>query len=415
MVPLNSEDRCDSITQLLYGQVVTGNDVIKKGVVVIKEQSIIYAGSEKDLPAEWASKARAIQADDAMAATNVVRLEDGYLLPGFIDIHVHGGNGEDFMDSNAKVLDTITSFHASQGTTAMLATTMTAPKEQIDRVLGEVHTYMAQPMPHAQLMGVHLEGPFISPNWPGAQNPDHIVPPNLAWVKEWEQRYPGLVRQLTLAPEREGALELIAWLRAHGITAALGHTNATYEEVEQAAAAGLNHAVHAFNAMTPLHHRKPGAAGAMLTDSRIVAEVIADGIHVHPAAISLLAKVKQEHNLILITDAMSATGLEDGHYTLGDLPVIVQNGVARLMDGVTLAGSTLTMIEGFRFLVQHVGLSISQASQMASLNPAQSLNIHARTGSLEAGKQADILLLDANLHLQGVWIKGIRQSCISFP
>lgn len=412
MVPLNAEDRCDSITQLLYGQVVTGNNVIKKGVVVIKEQSIIYAGSEKDLPAEWASKAQAIQADDAIAATNVVRLEDGYLLPGFIDIHVHGGNGEDFMDSNAKVLDTITSFHASQGTTAMLATTMTAPKEQIDRVLGEVHAYMAQPMPHAQLEGVHLEGPFISPNWPGAQNPDYIVPPNLAWVEEWEQRYPGLVRQLTLAPEREGALELIAWLCAHGITAALGHTNATYEEVEQAAAAGLNHAVHAFNAMTPLHHRKPGAAGAMLTDSRIKTEVIADGIHVHPAAISLLAKVKQEHNLILITDAMSATGLEDGHYTLGDLPVIVQNGVARLMDGVTLAGSTLTMIEGFRFLVQHVGLSISQASQMASLNPAQSLNIHARTGSLEAGKQADILLLDANLHLQGVWIKGIRQACI---
>ncbi|MEC0182631.1 N-acetylglucosamine-6-phosphate deacetylase [Paenibacillus peoriae] len=411
---MNSDESSGSITQLLYGQVVIGNDMIEKGVVVIQGQSIVYAGSEEDLPADWSSADKASHTDGTAEAASMVRLEGGYLLPGFIDIHVHGGNGEDFMDSNPRVLDTITSFHGSQGTTAMLATTMTAPKERIDRVLGEVHAYMAQPMPHAQLEGVHLEGPFISPNWPGAQNPQHIVPPNLAWMAEWEQRYPGLVRQLTLAPEREGALELIPWLRSHGITAALGHTDATYEEVEQAAAAGLNHAVHAFNAMTPLHHRKPGAAGAVLADPRIEAEVIADGIHVHPAAISLLAKLKQNHNLILITDAMSATGLEDGHYTLGDLPVIVQDGVARLEDGVTLAGSTLTMIEGFRFLVQQVGLSIPEASQMASLNPARSLDIHDRTGSLEAGKQADILLLDADLNLQGVWIKGMRQSFISF-
>lgn len=409
MVQLNSDESSGSITQLLYGQVVIGNDIIEKGVVIIKGQSIVYAGSEESLPADWTSVDKTSQADGTTEAMNIVRLESGYLLPGFIDIHVHGGNGEDFMDSDPRVLAAITSFHGSQGTTAMLATTMTAPKERIDRVLSEVHAYMAQPMPHAQLEGVHLEGPFISPNWPGAQNPEHIVPPNLAWMIEWEQRYPGLVRQVTLAPEQEGALELIAWLRRHGITAALGHTDATYEEVEQAAAAGLNHAVHTFNAMTPLHHRKPGAVGAVLADPRIEAEVIADGIHVHPAAISLLAKLKQNHNLILITDAMSATGLKDGHYTIGDLPVIVQDGVARLEDEITLAGSTLTMIAGFRFLVQQVGLSIPEASQMASLNPAQSLNIHDRTGSLEAGKQADILLLDADLNLQGVWIKGMRQ------
>ncbi|EHS56226.1 hypothetical protein WG8_3847, partial [Paenibacillus sp. Aloe-11] len=227
---MNSDESSGSITQLLYGQVVVGNDMIEKGVVVIQGQSIVYAGSEEDLPADWTSVDKASHTDGTAKAASMVRLEGGYLLPGFIDIHVHGGNGEDFMDSSPRVLDTITSFHGSQGTTAMLATTMTAPKEQIDRVLGEVHAYMAQPMPHAQLEGVHLEGPFISPNWPGAQNPQHIVPPNLAWMAEWEQRYPGLVRQLTLAPEREGALELITWLRSHDITAALGHTDATYEE-----------------------------------------------------------------------------------------------------------------------------------------------------------------------------------------
>ncbi|ALP37789.1 N-acetylglucosamine-6-phosphate deacetylase [Paenibacillus sp. IHB B 3084] len=406
---MNSDETNGDLTQLLYGQVVIGNHMIEKGVVAIEGQSIVYAGAEDDLPADLVAAAVQNKSDGAAVGANIVRLEGGYLLPGFIDIHVHGGNGEDFMDANPQVLDTITSFHGSQGTTAMLATTMTAPKDRIDRVLSEVHAYMTQPMPYAQLEGVHLEGPFISPNWPGAQNPEHIQPPNLAWAKEWEQRYPGLVRQLTLAPEREGALELIAWLHSHNITAALGHTDATYEEVERATAAGLNHAVHAFNAMTPLHHRKPGAVGAVLADSRIEAEVIADGIHVHPAAVSLLAKLKQEHNLILITDAMSATGLEDGHYTLGDLPVIVQGGVARLEDGVTLAGSTLTMIEGFRYLVRHVGLTIPEASQAASLNPAKSLNIAHRTGLLAAGKQADVLLLDADLKLQGVWIKGVRR------
>ncbi|MBE3650045.1 N-acetylglucosamine-6-phosphate deacetylase [Paenibacillus polymyxa] len=407
---MKSDELNGNIPQLLYGQVVVGKDIIDNGVVIIEGQSIVYIGSEEDLPVDWTSVVLGNPEEGATQAANIVRLEGGYLLPGFIDIHVHGGNGEDFMDSDSRVLDVITSFHSSQGTTAMLATTMTAPKERIDQVLREVHTYMALPMPHAQLEGVHLEGPFISPNWAGAQNPEHIVPPNLAWVAEWEQCYPGLVRQVTLAPERKGALELITWLRSHGITAALGHTNATYEEIEQAASAGLNHAVHTFNAMTPLHHRKPGATGAVLADPRIEAEIIADGIHVHPAAISLLATLKQDHNLILITDAMSATGLEDGHYTLGDLPVIVQDGVARLEDGVTLAGSTLTMIEGFRYLVQHVGLSIPEASQMASLNPARSLNIADRTGSLEAGKQADVLLLDADLNLQGIWIKGVRKS-----
>ncbi|MGG1617208.1 N-acetylglucosamine-6-phosphate deacetylase [Paenibacillus sp. NRS-1782] len=406
---MNSDETNGDLTQLLYGQVVIGDHMIEKGVVAMEGQSIVYAGAEDDLPADLITAAVENQGDGVAVGANIVRLEGGYLLPGFIDIHVHGGHGEDFMDADPQVLNTITSFHGSQGTTAMLATTMTAPKKRIDQVLSEVYAYMAQPMPYAQLEGVHLEGPFISPNWPGAQNPEHIQLPNLAWAKEWEQRYPGLVRQLTLAPEREGALELITWLRSHNITAALGHTDATYEEVERAAAAGLNHAVHTFNAMTPLHHRKPGAVGAVLADPRIEAEVIADGIHVHPAAVSLLAKLKREHNLILITDAMSATGLEDGRYTLGDLPVIVQGGVARLEDGVTLAGSTLTMIEGFRYLVRHIGLTIPQASQAASLNPAKSLSIAHRTGSLAAGKQADVLLLDADLKLQGVWIKGIRR------
>ncbi|MEC0309767.1 N-acetylglucosamine-6-phosphate deacetylase [Paenibacillus lautus] len=393
-----SGERKDSV-QLLYGQVLTPNGISEDGVLAIQGEGISYAGDASGLPA-----------DLKQAATEVIHQPDGYIIPGFVDIHVHGGNGEDFMDATKDVLDKITSFHSSQGTTAMLATTMTAPKAAIDHVLQEVNDYRKQDMPYTRLVGVHLEGPFISPKWPGAQNPEHIVHANIDWLEEWVSTYPDLVRQVTLAPEREGALEAIAWLNNHGIVAALGHTDATYEEVEAAVEAGLSHGVHTFNAMTGLHHRKPGVVGAMLSDDRLSCEIIADGIHVHPAAIRILARMKQDGNLILITDAMSATGMADGEYTIGDLPVVVENGIATLKSNRdSLAGSTLTMIKGFQLLVREVGLSIEQASRVGSINPATKIGIADLTGSLEAGKLADVLLLSSDLELQGVWIQGQRK------
>ncbi|NUU75105.1 N-acetylglucosamine-6-phosphate deacetylase [Paenibacillus xylanilyticus] len=383
---------------LLRGKMVLPDGLAQDGLLAWTEGKIVYAGSPEGLPASIHREAVSLPVPNG-----------GVIVPGFIDIHVHGGNGEDFMDANKEVLDKITSFHSTQGTTAMLATSMTAPKDRLDQVLAEVDRYRSEPMPFAQLEGVHLEGPFFSPKWPGAQNPEHIVLPNVSWLEAWEKQYPGLIRQVTLAPEREGALEVIAWLRRQRITAALGHTDATYEEVERAVEAGLHHAVHTYNAMTPLHHRNPGAAGAVLSDPRISAEIIADGIHVHPAAISILAQLKQSADqIVLITDAMSAAGLDDGEYKIGDLPVIVKDGVARLKDGGALAGSTLTMIRGFRYLVQEVGMSLNAASRAASLTPARLLGIDHRTGSLAQGKQADVVLLNAELEIEGVWVKGER-------
>lgn len=393
-----SSERKDSV-QLLYGQVLTPDGFCADGVLAIQGKDIAYAGDVSGLPAEL-----------KQAAAEVINQPDGYIIPGFIDIHVHGGNGEDFMDASKDVLDKITSFHSSQGTTSMLATTMTAPKAAIDHVLREVNDYRSQGMPYTKLVGAHLEGPFISPKWPGAQNPEHIVHANIDWLEEWVSTYPDLIRQVTLAPEREGALEAISWLSRHGIVAALGHTDATYEEVEAAVEAGLSHGVHTFNAMTGLHHRKPGVVGAMLGDDCLSCEIIADGIHVHPAAIRILARMKQDGNLILITDAMSATGMADGEYTLGDLPVVVENGIATLKSNRdSLAGSTLTMIKGFQLLVREVGLSIEQASRVGSLNPARKIGIDDRTGSLESGKLADVLVLSSDLELQGVWIQGQRK------
>jgi len=379
---------------------VTPEGTIEQGWIWLANGKIVSLGAGDGT----AERAQAAQA--AEGSIEYVDGQGGLLLPGFIDIHVHGGYGEDFMDADASGLDTITGFHGQHGTTGMLATTVTASKEAIDSVLEQVQAYREQEMPYAQLLGVHLEGPFISIKWPGAQNPHYIAAPQLDWLEDWTASFPGLIRMQTLAPETEGAIPYIEALVSRGIVAALGHTDASFEQVQLAAQHGLSHAVHTFNAMTKLHHREPGTVGAVLTHDGIMAEVIADGHHVHPACIQLLARMKGPDNLILITDAISAAGLGNGEYSLGGLDVIVQDGVARLKEGDSLAGSTLTMIDAFRYAVREVGLTVEQASRMASANPARRLGIDQVTGALQPGKQADVLLLSQHLDLQRVWVCG---------
>jgi N-acetylglucosamine-6-phosphate deacetylase len=380
--------------------------LIKNGKVVVQDGSIVENGAllVNDGKIAWIGTEAELKQFDQIE--QVIDAKGGWVLPGFIDIHVHGGFGADFMDASLEALETITSFHSKNGTTAMLATTMTAPHEGISAVLSVVDDYMEGNMPYAQLLGVHLEGPFISPKFPGAQNPAFIVLPQIEWLEGWVKQHPDVVRLLTLAPEREGALPLISWLKDRGITVACGHTDASYEQLEAAVEHGLQHAVHTFNAMRVLHHREPGTVGAVLSDDRIYAEVIADGHHVHPACIKLLSKAKPQDKLILVTDAMCATGLSEGIYEIGGLKVTVKGGVARLLEGDSLAGSTLTMIDAFRYCVEKVGLSIPQVSQMASGNPAATLGLSEHMGSIAVGKQADLLLVSPELQLQNVWIKG---------
>lgn len=376
--------------------VVTEDAILENGVVCFRGGRIEFAGTwEKFELSPFAAEPAA-----------VIEAAGGYVVPGFIDLHVHGGHGSDFMDADSAAYDNITVHHALHGTTTILATTVTASRDSIGRVLKAAWAYRNGPMPGAKLGGVHLEGPFISPKWPGAQNPAHIVLPNQDWLEAWEAEYPGLIRIVTLAPEREGALELIGWLAAHGIVASAGHTDATYDEIIAAADHGLSHAVHTFNAMKGLHHREPGTVGAVMSDRRIQAEVIADGHHVHHSCIRLLAQAKGPDGLVLVTDAMSACGLPAGDYKLGGLDVAVAGGVARLKEGGALAGSTLTMLGAFRHAVTQAGISIRDASKAASGNPARELGIDGDTGSIAPGKQADLLLLDRDLDLSGVWVNG---------
>lgn len=375
--------------------VVTPEGVVEQGWIWLKDGIVAAIGGHSDA---WPAEAE--EADR-------IDVDGGWVLPGFIDVHVHGGAGYDFMDADRDGLDAITRFHASNGTTGLLATSLTASREELTGVLERVSRYRSEPMPYAQVLGVHFEGPFINPKWKGAQNPNYIVPPQAEWLEEWVARYPGLIKIQTLAPESEGALDYIERLAAHGIVPSCGHTDATYDQVVAAADRGLRHAVHTFNAMKPLHHREPGTVGAVLTDDRITAEVIADGHHVHPAGLQIVARMKGTDKVILVTDAMSAAGMPDGDgYELGGLPVVMTCGVARLKESGNLAGSTLTMIAAFRHMVKNVGVSVPDASRMASANPARQIGVDDVTGSLQAGKRADVLLLDAELELKGVWIGG---------
>jgi N-acetylglucosamine-6-phosphate deacetylase len=374
--------------QVVNAKIITPAGVLENGSLRVKDGIII-------------------EISDTTLESNLVisslDAKGNWLMPGFIDVHVHGGAGHDFMDANEEGLAAITKFHAAHGTTSMLATTLTASRDDLTAIIDRVSRFMAKPMPFAQIIGVHLEGPFINVKWKGAQNPAYILPPQPEWLEDWVTRFPGIIKLQTLAPESEGALDYIEKLAFHGIVASCGHTDATYEQIVAAADRGLRHAVHTYNAMKPLHHREPGTVGAVLTDNRITAEVIADGHHVHPAGIKLLTSAKGTDNVILVTDAMAAAGMPDGDYEIGGLPVSMSCGVARLKEAGNLAGSTLDMISAVRYLVREIGVSLEEASRMASANPARQLGIESITGTLEVGKAADFLLVNPSLELLGTW------------
>ena len=325
------------------------------------------------------------------------------LLPGFIDLHVHGGAGHDTMDATPTALAAMAAFFAQHGVTAFLPTTMTAPHEDIRNAVAAVGGLSAQPPTGARMLGVHVEGPYISPVYPGAQPPSFIRPPDLAEFAELLRAGP--VRMITLAPEVAGADDLIAAAQAAGVIAVWGHTNATYEECVRAAGLGMTQATHTYNAMSPLHHRKPGALGATLLLDTIYAQLIADNIHVHPGAMALLARGKGVERTVLITDAMRAAGLPDGNYELGGQEVTVQNGACRLADG-TLAGSILTMDQALVNFLAATGLGLASAWPVTSRTPAHALGLAHEFGSLALGYHGDLVLLDADLAVVATVVGG---------
>jgi N-acetylglucosamine-6-phosphate deacetylase len=322
---------------------------------------------------------------------------DPILVPGFIDLHVHGGGGRDVMEGG-DAADRVASTHAKHGTTSLLATTMTAPPEDL-RLAFEALANASRR--GARILGVHLEGPYINPSQLGAQ-PPFARPLSLEELDGLHALAP--IRVVTLAPEVEGHLEAIAALRARGIHAQLGHSTATYEEGVKALEAGAASFTHLFNAMSAMHHRKPGLVGAALAHAER-AELIPDLLHVHPGAIK--AALRAIPSLYCVTDSTAAAGMPDGDYKLGRQTVTKCMGGVRLADG-TLAGSALTMDQAFRNLVDALGLTLEDASRRVSTNAADYLGLEDR-GRLRKGAFADVVVLDRDLKLVDVFVEAMKQ------
>jgi len=335
----------------------------------------------------------------------IIEAQNKFIVPGYIDIHVHGGGGSDVMDGEYEAIKQVATTHSRFGTTAFLPTTMTMTKDKIIKSLKSIHEARLKGTGTAEILGIHLEGPYINPEKKGAQKEEDIKKVSVEEFLEFNQASGNLIRLVTIAPEMPGAIDFIRWLHQQGIIVSVGHSNATYKQVQEGIQAGLSQVTHIFNAMRGLHHREPGVVGAALSSPKLIVEMIADGIHLHPMVLKMLTQIKESEKLVLITDAMRATGFKEGTYDLGGQEVMVTQGQAKLKNG-TLAGSVLTMDKAVKNLVTKVGISLLNAVQMASYNPAKCLGIDDKKGSLELYKDADIVILNKNLETELTMVAG---------
>ena len=329
-----------------------------------------------------------------------VALPDAIVVPGFVDAHAHGGGGASFDGGSAEDAERVVRAHLAHGTTSMTASLVT---DRVEGLAGSVRN-LADVADDGVISGIHLEGPWLSPLHAGAHDPALLTDPKPEQVEALLEAGRGHVRMVTLAPELPGGLDAIRRLNAAGVVAGIGHTDATYDLAVAALDAGASVGTHLFNAMRGLHHREPGPVAALLEHPDAYVELIADGVHLHPAALRLAAGDKP-HLTVLVTDAMAAAAAADGDYQLGRLTVSVRDGVARLAQGGAIAGSTLTMAAAVKYAVQVVGLPIAEAVRAATASPAAMLSLD-RVGALLPGFRADLVVLDDDLDVQRVLHRG---------
>ncbi|MGP3735102.1 N-acetylglucosamine-6-phosphate deacetylase [Streptomyces sp. GDS52] len=340
--------------------------------------------------------------DTPESAAETLDLTGHWLVPGFVDLHNHGGGGASF--TSGTVDDVLKGIHTHRlhGTTTLVASTVTGDLDFLARRAG----LLAELAEQGDIAGVHFEGPFISPCRKGAHSEELLRDPDPAEVRKLIDAAHGHARMVTLATELPGGLDSVRLLAEHGVIAAVGHTDATYEQTVAAIDAGATVATHLFNAMPALGHRAPGPVTALLEDERVTVELINDGTHLHPAALRLAFRHAGPGRVAFITDAMDAAGFGDGRYMLGPLEVDVEDGVARLVEGGSIAGSTLTLDRALKRAVTVDGLPVEHAVAALSANPARLLGMDDRIGSLEPGKDADLVVLDAEFTLRGVMRRG---------
>lgn len=338
-------------------------------------------------------------------SVNVVDYRDKWIAPGLVDTHIHGFMGHDVMDNDFEGIKEISKGLLKCGVTSFLPTTLTSDVEtlnQVSQMIGKNY----QEVTGAKIRGIFFEGPFFTEEHKGAQNPKFFGDPDLDQFHHWQKLAGGLIKKIALAPERKGAAEFTKRLTEEGVTVALGHSSATIEQTKRVVSAGASVFVHTYNGMSGLNHREPGMVGAAMIEKDTIAELICDGQHVHRAAAEILMDVKGRQHIALITDCMRAGGMPDGEYTLGDFPVEVRNGAARLKNGGSLAGSVLELFQAVKNVCDWDIATIEEAIQMASFVPAQSCRMEDCCGSIQAGHDADFLVIDSKLNLIETYLNG---------
>ncbi|WP_318615612.1 N-acetylglucosamine-6-phosphate deacetylase [Sporosarcina sp. YIM B06819] len=367
---------------LLNATIVLENTLLQQGFVHIKGDKIESVGDMENCPS--------VSVDDRI----IDCAGKQYVMPGMIDIHVHGAAGFDFMDGSQEAFEGIALALAKEGTTSFLATTITNPIEHTTGTLKNLELYYTQENGPgaAEMLGIHLEGPFINKQQKGAQPESAIIPPNVELFKEWQVLSGNSIKVITFAPELDAHFELLAELKETGVIASMGHTDASYDEVLTAVQHGVSHATHLFNGMKGMHHRDPGVAGGALIQDDVHVEIIPDGIHFHPDLLKMIVRMKGLEKVLVITDGMRAKGMPDGEYDLGGQQVTVHDGKCLLANG-SLAGSIVTMNQARVNLAKWLNLSIHEQLQITSINQAKRLGQFDRKGSIQAGKDADIVVI----------------------
>ncbi|OII63284.1 N-acetylglucosamine-6-phosphate deacetylase [Streptomyces sp. CC53] len=382
----------DPLKVLAGARVVRPGGIVDGGRVAVRGRTIESVTGPAAEPA----------GTDEPAGAPALDLTGHWLVPGFVDLHNHGGGGASFTSGSLDdVLHGIRT-HRLHGTTTLVASTVTGDLAFLAHRAAELSELAEQ----GDIAGIHFEGPFISPCRKGAHSEALLREPDPAEVRKLIDASHGHARMVTLATELPGGLDSVRLLAEHGVIAAVGHTDATYEQTVEAIEAGATVATHLFNAMPPLNHRSPGPIAALLEDERVTVELINDGTHLHPAALELAFRHAGAGRVAFITDAMDAAGFGDGVYHLGPLEVEVKDGVARLVEGGSIAGSTLTLDTAFRRAATVDGLPVEDVVQALSANPAKLLGLYDRIGSVEPGKDADLVVLDADFVLKGVMRRG---------
>ena len=385
----------NSFDLLLYNcTAITPREVIKNAVLGIKNKRIEYIGQSTNL------------LEDKIIVTEQIDLKGRYLAPGFIDLHVHGGNGFDFFDSDHYGFNKITEFYAQHGTTTLMATITTGCFERMTSAIQNIATFIDnnKSLHGANIAGIYIEGPFCNIKRKGTFREEYLLSPSWKLIKPWVKDYGDKIAFMGLAPELPGADKVIEKLISNGVKPCIAHSDATFDETKKALDLGVHHTAHFYNGMRPFHHREPGPLSAILLNEGVTTELICDYYHVHPAAIEILLKLKTPSRVCLVTDGMRAAGLPDGEYMISEQTAVVEKGRVTI-DNRTLAGSVLTMEQAVKNLFK-LGYSLQDTIYMATSTPAKIAGIELERGSIEKGKIADLVVLKDDLTVYTTLLNG---------